>query len=485
MTALTEVPPPPAGAPTAQTRAAAEARPRMTRRQQLILVVLLGSQFMMSVDFSILNVALPTIGKGLGFSLGDLQWIGTAMMLPAAGLTLLFGRIADLAGRRRLFLAGMVLLGAGSLAGGLATSPSVLLAARVVQGLATALATPAALALLTTSFPEGPLRDRALGLNGTLLSTGFTLGAVFGGTLTSLLSWRWAFFINVPVAVVMVLAVPRVIAESRGERTRLDLPGAATVTGGLFALVFGVSSAGRFGWTAPQTVAALAAAVVLLFAFWRIELRAAAPLVPMRVLTLRTVSWGNVGGLITFTMESSVIFLATLYLQDVLGYSPIATGFAFAAMGVAAFAGGLAAPRVIGRIGSRTALWLGLLVQGLATVPLLAMDAHTSGLVIFLAASSVGAFGHIGAVVSYMVTATSGLPDSEQGLASGLASMTQQVGITVGIPVISAIATARIGSAHDTLTGIRTGLLVDACVVLLGAALVFLFLNRTARTSHR
>lgn len=263
MTTLTETAP--ARVATAPPPAVGT-RPRTTRRQRLILVVLLGSQFMMSVDFSILNVALPTIGRGLGFGLGDLQWIGTAMMLPAAGLTLLFGRIADLAGRRRMFLAGMVLLGAGSLAGGLATSPSVLLAARVAQGLATGLATPAALALLTTSFPEGPLRDRALGLNGTLLSTGFTLGAVFGGTLTSLLSWRWAFLVNVPVAVAVVIAAPRVISESRGGRTRLDLPGAVTVTGGLFALVFGITSVGRHGWTAPQTVAALAAAVVLLVA---------------------------------------------------------------------------------------------------------------------------------------------------------------------------------------------------------------------------
>jgi EmrB/QacA subfamily drug resistance transporter len=460
------------------TEVAEVARPRMTRAQRLTLVLLLGSQFMMAVDFSILNVALPAIGRGLGFSLSNLQWISTAMMLPAAGLTLLFGRVADLVGRRRMFLAGMVLLALGSMAGGLATAPAILLAARVVQGFATAMATPAALSLLTTSFPEGPLRDRALGLNGTLLSTGFTLGAVFGGVLTDALSWRWAFFINVPVAVVTVALAPRVLAESRGEGTKLDMPGAVTVTAGLLALVFGVSSAGQYGWTSPGVLVSLPPAIVLLVAFWRIELRAESPLAPVRVMTRATVSWGNLGGLVTFAMESSVVFLATLYLQQVLHYSALSTGLAFGVMGVAAFTGGMLAPRVIGRIGSRTALWIGLLVQGVSTAAMLTMGHGGGGLVIFLAASSVGAFGHIGAIVSYMVTATSGLPDHEQGLASGLTSMTQQVGITLGIPVISAVATARTNASHSALTGIHAGLLTDAAIVLAGALLTFVFLGR-------
>jgi MFS family permease len=446
------------------------AGPRLTSRQRLVLVLLLGSQFMLAVDFSILNVALPDIGHGLGFAQGDLQWISTAMMLPSAGFTLLFGRLADLAGRRRMLLAGMALLAAGSLAGGLADGPAMMLGARVAQGFAAALATPAALSLLTTSLPEGPLRDKALGLNGTLLSAGFTVGAIFGGVLTDLLSWRWAFFVNVPVAVAVLIAVPAVIPESRGRRTRLDLPGAAAVTGGLIALVYGVTTAGQRGWTDPAALGWLAAAVALLVAFWRIELRAAAPLAPLRVLTRPSVTWGNFGGLITFSMESSVVFLLTLYMQQDLGYSPLRTGLSFCGIGVAAFTGGLLAPRLIARLGLRRVLAGGLLLQGVATAGLFWLGTGGgSALPLLLAASSAGAFGHISAIVGYMVTATSGLPDAEQGLATGLTSMTQQVGITLGIPVLSAIATA---------SGLHAALLTDAAVVLVGAALTTVGLRR-------
>ncbi|GAA2116210.1 MFS transporter [Kitasatospora saccharophila] len=451
----------------------------MTSRQRLTLTLLLGSQFMLAVDFSVLNVALPEIGNNLGFSLGNLQWVSTAMMLPSAGFTLLFGRLGDLAGRRKMLLIGMVLLAAGSLVGGLATTPAMLLAARVAQGLAAALATPAALSLLLTSLPEGPLRARALGLNGTLISAGFTVGAIFGGILTSLLSWRWAFFINVPVAVAILLIAPKILAESRGERAKLDLPGAATVTTGLLALVYGVTAAGQHGWGSAAALIPLAAAAVLLAAFWMIELRSEAPLAPVQVLRRSSVKWGNFGGLITFTMESSVIFLLTLYLQDVFGYTPLETGFTFCGIGVAAFVGGMTAPRLIGRFGNRTVLTCGLLLQAVATSLLFLVGNGGGGaLTLMLAASSAGAFGHISAIVGYMVTATSNLPDSEQGLASGLASMTQQVGITVGIPVLSSIATARAAASGSVLNGIHDALLIDAVVVLLGAVIVRAGLRR-------
>ncbi|MET9499799.1 MFS transporter [Streptomyces sp. NPDC006552] len=458
---------------------AAPPAPRMTSRQRLLLTLLLGSQFMLAVDFSILNIALPDIGNGLGFSLGNLQWISTAMMLPSAGFTLLFGRFADIAGRRKMLLVGMALLALGSLIGGLATTPEVLLAARVLQGLASALATPAALSLLTTSLPEGPLRDKALGLNGTLISAGFTVGAIFGGVLTDLLSWRWAFFINVPVAAAILLAAPRVIPESRGVRTKLDIPGAITVTGGLLALVYGVTTAGQQGWGDPTALLSLAVAAALLVAFWLVELKAEAPLAPVRVLKRQSVKWGNFAGLITFTMESSVIFLLTLYLQEVFGYSPLQTGLAFCGIGIASFIGGMVAPRAIGRFGNRNALAGGLLLQAIGTGALFLVGNGGAGsLVLMLAASSAGAFGHLNAIVGYMVTATSGLPDGEQGLATGLASMTQQVGITMGIPVLSSIATARIAATGSTLSGIHTALLVDAAIVLAGSAIAYAGLRR-------
>ncbi|MEU6231697.1 MFS transporter [Kitasatospora sp. NPDC047058] len=459
----------------------------MTGRRRLVLVVLLAAQFMLAVDFSILNVALPVIGQGLGFPLGDLQWIATAFALCAAGFTLLFGRVADLVGRRRVFLVGLAVLAAASLAGGLATGPELLLAARVAQGLATAAVTPAGLALLTTAFPEGPLRERALGLNGALMSAGFTSGAVLGGLLTDLLSWRWAFFVNVPVALAVLLAAPRLIPESRpvpasggtgpAGRTRMDLPGAVTVTGGLLALVYGLTTAGEHGWGDPVALGALAVAVVLLVAFWFVERSAAAPLVPVRVLRRRTVVWGNAAGLLAFATETSLVFLLTLYLQRVLGFSALATGLAFGVLGAGTVLGGVAAPRLIGRFGSRGALLTGFLVQAAATASLVLLGADRAWLGLLLAATFVGGVGNMLAIVGFMVTATSGLPDGEQGLATGVATMTQQVGITLGTPVMSTVATAAAAGA-TVLTGVTWAVAVNAALVLLAGAASALFLRR-------
>ncbi|MDF2706793.1 MFS transporter [Nonomuraea muscovyensis] len=421
---------------------------RMTGRQRLVLVLLLGSQFMLAVDFSILNVALPVIGTGLGFALADLQWVATAFALAAAGFTLLAGRVADLFGRRRLFLAGMALLGLSSLAGGLADSPSLLLAARVAQGLATAVVTPAGLSLLTTSFEEGPLRARALGLNGALMSAGFTSGAILGGLLTDLLSWRWAFFINVPVALAVLVAAPAVLAESRpADRPRMDVPGAVAVTGGLLALVFGLSRAGEHGFADPVGLGALAASVVLFVVFRAVERRAVSPLVPLRVLARPTVKWGNLAGLVAFATETSLVFLLTLYLQKVLGYTALATGLALGVLGLGTVLGGVVAPRVLTRMGLGRALTAGFALQAVSTASLALLGAEPGWIWLLLAATFAGGVGNMVAIVAFMVTATSGLPDSEQGLATGLATMTQQVGITMGIPVMSAVVTAAMGAA--------------------------------------
>src|SRR6266702_1732355 len=299
----------------------------MTSRQKLMLVLLLGAQFMLSIDFSILTVALPDVGRGLGITLANLQWVVTAFSLTAAGLTLFFGRIADIFGRRKLFLTGIILLGIGSLLGGSAPSPEVLFMARVLQGIATAIVTPAALGLLTTSFAEGPLRDKALGLNGALLSAGFTTGSILGGVLTSLLNWRWAFFINIPVAIFIGVMTPFFIKDSKSQGvTRLDVPGVVTVTGGLLALIYGISQYGSTGFKQPLTFVSLIAAVILLISFWGTESNAKHPLVSPKILRKPTVKWGNFGGFIVFTMETSMVFLTTLYLQRVLGLSPITTG---------------------------------------------------------------------------------------------------------------------------------------------------------------
>jgi len=403
-------------------------------RHRLALAVLLAASFTLAVDFSILNVALPVIGADVGLGLGHLQWIASAFALCAAGFTLLFGRVADLFGRRRLFLAGMALLGAASLAGGLAGSPAVLLAARAGQGLATAAVIPAALSLLTTAFPEGPLRERALGLNGALMAAGFTTGAVLGGLLTDVLSWRWAFFVNVAVTAVVLAVAPLVLHEGpRGERPRLDVAGALAITLALLALVYGITEG---AWPALAAAAALAATFVL------VEARVAQPLVPLRVLRRPTVAWGNLAGLLAFATETGLVFLLTLYLHDVLGYSPLAAGAAFAVLGAGTVLGGLLGPRVIATVGAPRALALGFAAQAAATLPLAFVGEPQWWIAPLLVAMFAGGVANLVAIVGFMVVATSGVADGEQGLATGLTSMSQQVGITLGIPVVSAIATA-------------------------------------------
>ncbi|MFI6920949.1 MFS transporter [Nonomuraea spiralis] len=454
---------------------------RLTGRLRLTLAVLLVAQFMLAVDFSILNVALPAIGDDLGFSLSGLQWIATAFALCAAGFTLFFGRIGDLIGRKRIFLGSLALLGAASLAGGLAPTPEILIVARIAQGLATAAATPAGLALLTTSFPEGPLRQKALGLNGALMSAGFTAGAVLGGVLTDVLSWRWAFFINVPVALAVLLVAPAVIAESRpAVRPRLDLPGALSVTLGLLGVVYGLTQAGEHGWTHPLALAGLVAGVVLLGLFFLVERRAAQPLVPLNVLRKPTVAWGNLIGLLAFVTETSLVYLLTLYLQKTLGFTALAAGLSFGVLGLGTVAGGLLAPKVIARTSTVAVLVGGGVLQAVSTAALLLLGDTSASMGLLLPATFLGGVGNMLVIVGFMVTATTGLPDREQGLATGLASMSQQIGITMGTPIMSAIvtaATAGVATGAAVLHGVTVAIAVNAALVLLGVLLAALFLR--------
>lgn len=462
----------------------------MTARQKAILVVLLGAQFMFAVDFSILTVALPRLQDEIGFSIDGLQWVVTAFALTAAGFMLLFGRIGDLFGRKRLFLFGMLLLAGSSLVGGLAETPEVMIAARVAQGLATAIVTPSGMALITTSFPEGPMRTRALGLNGALLSLGFASGAILGGVLTDMLSWRWTFFINVPVGILLFVAAVVSISESRSdERPKLDLPGAVTVTLGLLALVYGLTGAERNGWTSPQTLITLGAAVVLLIAFYVTELKSPAPLAPVRVLRRNSVRWGNLGGLITFSMESAMAFLLTLYMQQVLDLSPMEAGLMFGFLGTGAFLGGTFASKVIGRLGAKNTLVWGLIIQAVNTGALFWLgEAKVVSVIVVLATTFIGGFGHVLAIVAYTVVATSGIPDSEQGLATGLATMTQQIGFTLGIPIMATVAATQYGQLSggvagkaDVLAGTTLGFLVDGLVVLVFAVAIGVFLRSIQR----
>jgi EmrB/QacA subfamily drug resistance transporter len=462
---------------------------RMTGRHRLIMVLLLTASFTLAVDFSILNVALPRIGADVGFSLEHLQWIATSFALCAAGFTLFFGRVADLFGRKRLFIAGMALLGIGSLAGGLATDPGLLLAARVAQGLATAAVTPAALSLLTTSFPEGPLRDKALGLNGSLMAAGFTAGAILGGLLTDLLSWRWAFFINIPIALFVLILAPKLLTESpRGTRTRLDVPGALTVTLALLLLVFGLTTAGEKGWAEPLAWAPLAAGLILFVVFFFIEKNTAHALVPVTILRRNNIAWGNIAGILAFATETSLVFVLTLYLQQVLGYTPLGAGLAFAVLGAGTVVGGIVAPKLIGRLGAKTTIVTGLAVQAAATGSLLFINTSDASLIIVLVGTFIGGVANLAAIVGFMVTATSGLPDAEQGLATGLTTMSQQIGITLGIPVMSTIIAASLLQHGDgntplqVLDAVLPAIGINAGLCLATAALVGLFLGKRPST---
>lgn len=458
----------------------------MSGKQRLALIVLLTASFTLAVDFSILNVALPTIGADVGFSLENLQWIATAFSLCAAGLTLLFGRVADLAGRRKMFLLGMALLGAASLMGGLAIDPAILLIARIGQGVATAMVVPAALALLLGSFPEGPLRDKALGLNGALMAAGFTTGAILGGLLTDIFSWRWAFFINVPVAVAALAIAPVVLAENRpNTKTRLDVPGAVTVTLGLLALVFGMTYAAENSWTDPLTLGSLAAAAVMFLAFAAVERRAQFPLVPLAILKRSTVAWGNAAGVLAFLTETSLVFLLTLYLQQVLGYTPLGAGLAFAVLGLGTVLGGILGPKIIGKVGNKRAIVYGFLVQAIATASLVMLSNDPAAIALLLAATFVGGVANLVVIVGFMVTATSGLPEGERGLATGLATMSQQIGITMGIPIMSAIFAGQLVARGSTdapavLSGVTLAIWVNAGLCLATALVVALFLKRSA-----
>ncbi|MEV8445763.1 MFS transporter [Streptomyces parvus] len=467
-----ETPPTSASAPASS--ASASAPPRLSGRARLVLFVLCAAQFMVALDFSVLNVALPVLGKDLGLSTTGLQWAVTAFALPSGGFLLLFGRIADLYGRRRLFLAGLTLFGAASLLATLAWDPASFLAGRALQGLGAAVIVPTGMSLLTTTFPEGPLRDRALGISGTLLSLGFTVGMVAGGVLTDTLGWRSTMGL-LAVASLGVLAVaPRALEESRAaDRPRLDVPGAVSVTGGLLALIYALTTAAERGFGGADVVVTLVLGVVLLCAFVVVESRTAAPLVSLPMLRRRTVAFGNLGGLVTFSMMSTVVFVLTLYLQEILDLSPFATGLVFGVQGLLSVVAGMFAPRVIGRFGARRTLALSLIGQGLFIGVLLGLGAE-SGVWLATVAVSLASMFHLGAIIAYGLTVTSGVPNDEQGLATGLVTTTQQVGLTVGIPLLGALATTQ-GSLFD---GVRTVVAAAAAILLAAGAVVAAGLRR-------
>jgi EmrB/QacA subfamily drug resistance transporter len=434
---------------TAAGPPAAGSRPT-SRRGLLILLLLCGAQFLVVLDATIVNVALPSIQRTLGFTEQNLQWVASGYALTFAGFLLLGGRAADLLGRRRIFMAGIMLFITASLVGGLATSPGMLLGARFVQGVGGAMLSPAALSLLITSF-QGKARAGALGIYGAIGGAGGAAGVLFGGLLTSGPGWRWVLFVNVPLGIAIVLATPSLISGGRqpSRLGDLDLPGAFLVTGALLLLVYDLTRAPDVGWDNARTIAEFAGAFVLLALFVGNEARTARPLLPLRTFALPGVTSANIAALLQFSAVIPVFFFLTLYLQEVQRYSALRAGLAFLPL-----AGGviLIAPstsRLVGRFGPAPTLIAGPLVFAGGLVYLSRLPVHGTYLTDVLPGLAMVTVGAGLGFVSIINAATRGVPRSDAGVAAGLVNTMQRVGSSVGLAVLTAVATARTRALAD------------------------------------
>jgi EmrB/QacA subfamily drug resistance transporter len=456
------------------------------RRKQLTLVLCCLAQFMIILDVSIVNVALPSIRRELGFSPTELQWIVSAYTLAFAGFLLLGGRAADLLGRREVFVAGLALFGLASLLGGLAQSEATMIGARALQGLGGAIAAPATLSILTTTFTEGAERNRALGLWGAMGGVGGAAGAVLGGVLTETLSWRWIFLVNVPVALLIALGALRVIVPAlRDEdaRRHFDVAGALTVTAGLVGLTYGIVSSEQHGWGDPQTLGALAAGVVLLGAFLVVESRLAArPLVPLRIFSSRPVSAANV---VVFLMGSAAFamwYFVSLYLQQVLRLDPLEAGLAFVPMTLMIFAFSQIASRTVSRVGPGPVLTFGMATLGGGMLLLAQVPPDGTWLGDVLVPSLLTAAGIGCSFVPVTIAATNGVRGQESGLASGLVNTSRQVGGSLGLALLATIATARtadldnVSPARALTEGFDRAFAVGGGFALAGAVVALLLL---------
>ena len=415
-----------------------------TRGKWLALALLCVVQFMVVLDVAIVNVALPSIKSDLGLSQADLQWVISAYALVFGGFLLLGGRAADVLGRRRLFLAGVVVFTLASLLAGLAWSESSLIGARVLQGLGAAIITPAALSILSTTFSEGRERNIALGAWGAVGGFGAVAGVLLGGVLTDALGWEWIFFVNVPVGVAGFALAPFLLQESRDAGVeRFDLAGAVLVTGGLSSLVYAITQAGRHGWLSAETLGVIAVSAALLVAFVAWELRHPDPLMRFGILRSRTVSGANVAGFIMGTAMFSMFLMLTLYMQQVLGYSAMKTGVAYLAVAGTAIIWSAVAGQLVTRIGVKPVLVVGMamLTAGLLYFTQVSVDgSYVADLLPGFLIIGVG----IGfSFVPISIAALAGVQPAEAGLASGLINTSQQIGGALGIAALSTIATSR------------------------------------------
>jgi EmrB/QacA subfamily drug resistance transporter len=411
----------------------------------LVLAIVSLAQFMVVLDTTIVNVALPSIQRGLHFSASDLQWVINAYLLLFGGFLLLGGRAGDLLGRKRLFLAGVVTFALGSLLNGVAPSAGVLIAGRGLQGLGGALLSPAALSTLTTTFTDSQERTRALGVWSAISAGSGAVGLILGGVLTDALSWRWIFFINLPVALLAILAAARFVPESRGElrHRSFDFAGTVSVTGGLVALTYTLVNAQSWGWGSGRTLGLFLASAVLLVGFVVIEARSRSPLVRLSIFRNRPLAVADVSFFLTASGLFAMFFFTSLYVQDILGYSPLRSGFALLPLTAGILAGATIAQQLIRRVGVRMVGSGGLAIAAVGMVLLTGISVKGAYASDFLPGLLVLSVGMGLAFVPLTLLATSGVDAEDAGLASGLFNTMSQVGGALGLAILSSVAASR------------------------------------------
>ena len=449
-----------------------------TKHLGLALLVITAAQLMIVLDATVVNVAIPTIHHALHFSLANLEWLITGYSLTFGGLLLFGGRTGDLYGKRRMFMIGVAVFAISSLLGGLAQNDVWLIITRGMQGVGAAIAAPTALALITTNFPEGRERNRAMGVYAAMSGGSGALGLLLGGILTSYVSWRWIFFINVPIAAIVLFLSPRALHESSTTSGRLDVPGALTGTGGMLALVYGLSNASSHSWSSVSTIGFLAAAVVLLIAFGFIEQHSADPLMPLSIFSNRNRSASFAMMLCIGIALFSMFYFLTQFLQNIQGWSAVKTGVGFLPMTAGIIVAAGLTSRFVGKTGIRLPLIVGpaMTVVGMLWISRIT---PTSSYLEILGPLVIIALGMGFVFVPLTLTAVSGVEANEAGLASALLNTMQQVGGALGLAVLATIAidasNAKLHSLHSSSTaasniatthGYTTAFLVSAAVAL-------------------
>jgi EmrB/QacA subfamily drug resistance transporter len=464
-----------------------------TYNRWLILVIACLAQFMVVLDNTIVNVALPSIQRGLSFSAANLQWVVDGYTLIFGGFLMLGGRAADLLGRRRLFVAGVILFSAASLLNGFAQSSTMLIVGRGLQGLGGALVSPAALSIIMTTFEDTGERTKALGVWSAIAAGGAAFGLLLGGVLTDLISWRWNFFVNVPVGIGAVMMALRYIPESRADlgHRRFDAVGAVTVTAGLLALVFGIVKAQAWGWGAGRTLGVMGAGLLLLALFALLESRNSAPLVKLSIFRIRSISVGNSAMLLVASAMFGFFFFASLYVQDVLHYSPLKAGFAFLPATLGIMVGAGVAQTVIKRVGVRNMAVIGIALATVGMVVLTQLPVHGHYLSNLLLGLVPLAIGMGLTFVPITLLGTSGVDSDDAGLASGLFNSAQQVGGSLGLAIFSTLAASHTasllkGGGHSLglatelaarVGGYHVAFAASAIALGVGAVLLVLFLR--------